>query len=73
MKKITKYGLEEIPMVTLGTGTALMGSSLVVIGIMAAKKNLHSAGVVMAFGAFFAHAGYQVTIGAVERIMGKRP
>lgn len=64
--------LNELPMVGLGTGVALAGSSLTVIGVLGIKKNFYGSAVCMAVGAWFTNAGVWVTIGAVERARGLR-
>lgn len=68
MKKI----LNELPMIGFGGGVAVAGASVVVIGLGAVKKDVITSGFTMAVGAFFAHFGTQVTIGAIERVRGLR-
>lgn len=62
--------LNELPMIGFGAGIAVAGASFAMIGIYGVKKNFYMSALVMGSGAWAAHFGTQVAIGAVERVRG---
>lgn len=62
--------ISELPMLSLGTGVALAGASLTVIGAYGIKKNFGVSSITMGAGAWLAYVGSQVAIGGVERVRG---
>lgn len=67
---------DETAMFSLGAGAALFGAGFAYLGATAVRKNLHKnfvvGGVMMGAGTLFAHAGSQVAVGAIQRLVGKR-
>ncbi len=72
MKKLINRALYEAPVLGLGSGLALFGASVAVIGFQVVRKNLPAGAVAMGIGAISTHIGTQVAIGSVERIRGLR-
>jgi hypothetical protein len=64
--------LNDIPMLGLGSGIAMAGASLAVIGVNHVKKDWYAGGVAMMLGVGASHIGVQVAVGAVERMRGLR-